>query len=153
MLNFKKGKYRVINYKKYKGDPTGVVYRSGWEHEVMKWCDSNPKVRRWWSEEIAIPYKSPKDGKFHRYFPDFWWEIVQDGQLKRYLIEVKPKNKLEPPKNKRSKRYLQESIEYAVNQAKFERAREWAADHGCEFIVFTERELKIRLTNKKSKRK
>ena len=117
MLNFKKGKYRVINYKKYKGDPTGVVYRSGWEHEVMKWCDSNPQVRRWWSEEIAIPYKSPKDGKFHRYFPDFWWEIVQDGQLKRYLIEVKPKNKLEPPKNKRSKRYLQESIEYAVNQA------------------------------------
>tara|TARA_Y100000766_G_C18689798_1_gene498895 strand:- start:265 stop:723 length:459 start_codon:yes stop_codon:yes gene_type:complete len=152
MLKYKKGKYRVINYRKYKGDPTGVVYRSGWEHEVMKWCDSNPKVRRWWSEEIAIPYKSPKDGKLHRYFPDFWWEIEQDGKIKRYLIEVKPKNKLEPPKNKRSKRYLQESIEYAVNQAKFERAREWAADHGCEFIVITERELKIRWTSKKPKR-
>ena len=152
MLNFKKGKYRVINYKKYKGDPTGVVYRSGWEHEVMKWCDSNPRVRRWWSEEIAIPYRSPRDGKLHRYFPDFWWEIEQDGKLKRYLIEVKPKRKLEPPKNKRSKRYLEESIEYAVNQAKFERAREWAADHGCEFIVITERELKIRWTGKKSKR-
>ena len=153
MLNFKKGKYRVINYRKYRGDPTVVVYRSGWEHEVMKWCDSNPRVRRWWSEEIAIPYRSPRDGKLHRYFPDFWWEIEQDGKLKRYLIEVKPKRKLEPPKNKRSKRYLEESIEYAVNQAKFERGREWAADHGCEFLVITERELKIRWTNKKSKRK
>ena len=66
MLNFKKGKYRVINYKKYKGDPTGVVYRSGWEHEVMKWCDSNPNVKRWWSEEVAIPYRKPTAGKVHR---------------------------------------------------------------------------------------
>ena len=78
---------------------------------------------------------------------------TDDGVLIRdWYLEVKPKNKLEPPKNKRSKRYLQESIEYAVNQAKFERGREWAADHGCEFIVITERELKIRWTGKKSKR-
>ena len=143
MLKYKKGKYRVINYRKYKGDPTGVVYRSGWEHEVMKWCDSNPKVKRWWSEEIAIPYKSPKDGKVHRYFPDFWWEIEQDGKIKRYLIEVKPKNKLEPPKNKRSKRYLQESIEYAVNQAKWNAASEYAKDNGIQFKVLTEHDLGI----------
>ena len=153
MLNFKKGKYRVINYKKYKGDPTGVVYRSGWEHEVMNWCDSNPNVKRWWSEEVAIPYRKPTDGKVHRYFPDFWWEIVQDGQLKRYLIEVKPKRKTEKPKNPRSKTYLKECQEYAINQAKFERAREWAEQHRCEFVVITERDLKIRWTNRKSKRK
>ena len=153
MLNFKKGKYRVINYKKYKGDPTGVVYRSGWEHEVMKWCDSNPNVKRWWSEEVAILYRKPTDGKVHRYFPDFWWEIVQDGQLKRYLIEVKPKRQTEKPKNPRSKTYLKECQEYAINQAKFERAREWAEQHRCEFVVITERDLKIRWTDKKSKRK
>ena len=147
-----KGKYQPTNPKKYKGNPSQVIYRSLWERKFMVYCDNNDNILEWGSETVIIPYVSPWDGKVHRYFPDFWWEIVQDGQLKRYLIEVKPKRQTEKPKNPRSKTYLKECQEYAINQAKFERAREWAEQHRCEFVVITERDLKIRWTNKKSKR-
>ena len=66
-----KGRYRPSNPRKYKGDPTNVIYRSSWELKFMKWCDLNESVMEWQSEEFAIPYKHPIDGRFHRYFPDF----------------------------------------------------------------------------------
>ena len=36
----------------------------------MVYCDKNDAVIQWQSEEINS-YKSPVDGKWHRYFPDF----------------------------------------------------------------------------------
>ena len=144
MLNFKKGKYRVINYKKYKGDPTGVVYRSGWEHEVMKWCDSNPNVKRWWSEEVAIPYRKPTDGKVHRYFPDFWIQIRNSQGIKEgILIEVKPKAQTNPPKKKSriTKRYLREVYTYGINEAKWKAATEYCKDRGWKFQILTEEHI------------
>ena len=78
-----KGKYRVRNYKKYKGDPTGVVYRSLWERKFMDWCDKTPRVLQWWSEEIAIPYYDPVQKKWRRYFPDFWVRVREaNGTIK-----------------------------------------------------------------------
>ena len=38
----------------------------------MVYCDNNPNILEWGSEEIIIPYKSPLDKKVHRYFPDFF---------------------------------------------------------------------------------
>ena len=71
-----KGKYKVINYKKYIGDPTTDIYRSLWERKVMIYFDKRKDVKRWSSEEIAIPYRNPFDGKVHRYFPDFYCERI-----------------------------------------------------------------------------
>ena len=67
-----KGKYRVLNIKKYKGDPTSVIYRSLWERKFMVYCDTKVSILKWSSEEIIVPYRSPIDRKMHRYFPDFW---------------------------------------------------------------------------------
>ena len=67
-----KGKFRPQNRDKYKGNASNIQYRSGWELNFMKYLDRQPEVVRWSSEEIIIPYKSPIDGKWHRYFPDFW---------------------------------------------------------------------------------
>ena len=67
-----KGKYRIKNIEKYKGDPTNVTYRSLWERKFMVYCDKNENILEWGSEEIAIPYRSPLDNKIHRYFPDFY---------------------------------------------------------------------------------
>ena len=53
-----KGRFKPKEYKKYKGDPTKVVYRSMWELRFMKYCDSNPSILEWSSEEIVIPYRS-----------------------------------------------------------------------------------------------
>ena len=36
-----KGIFKPINYKKYKGDPTKIVYRSSWELKVMSSLDSD----------------------------------------------------------------------------------------------------------------
>ena len=92
-----KGKYQPSYPKKYKGDPTNIIYRSLWERKFMVYCDLNENILEWGSEEIALPYRSPLDNRIHRYFPDFYIKVKEsNGSLKKYLIEVKaPKNKLE----------------------------------------------------------
>ena len=81
------GKFSPKNYKKYKGDPTNIIYRSSWELTFMKYCDSNPNVLEWGSEEIVIPYKSPLDNRYHRYFVDFYIKVKEKtGVVKKYLI-------------------------------------------------------------------
>ena len=58
--NYKQGLFSPRNPKKYMGDPTNIVYRSGWEKRVMDWADGNSNVLRWSSEEVVIPYKSDR---------------------------------------------------------------------------------------------
>ena len=65
-----KGRFRPKDPNKYKGDPTKIIYRSLWEFKVFKWMDSHPDVIRWQSEEVIDTYRSPIDGRVHRYFPD-----------------------------------------------------------------------------------
>ena len=140
------GKYRPVNHKKYKGDPRAVFYRSLWELKFMKWCDNHDHILEWGSEEIVVPYRSPLDGKVHRYFVDFYAKVRnKSGTAKKYLIEVKPKKQTVEPKipKRKTKRYLTEVTTYITNQAKWEAAREWCADHGLEFIILTEDHLNV----------
>jgi hypothetical protein len=148
-----KGKFKPNNPFKYSGDPTNIIYRSSWELKVMMFLDSHPNVLKWGSEEIAIPYESPIDGRIHRYFPDFFVEqINKDGRKEKLLIEVKPKhqtvapnlgNKL-TPKGMISKKYLNEVMTYGVNQAKWKAAIELCKDRGWKFQIITEDHLGIK---------
>ena len=66
------------------------------------------------------PYVSPVDRRVHRYFPDFIIKVKEStGQIKTYVIEVKPKRQtMEPKKKSRvTKSYIYECKTYAVNQA------------------------------------
>ena len=142
-----KGKYQPINPKKYKGNFQNIVYRSLWERTFMKYCDTNENILEWFSEEIAVPYRSPIDNKIHRYFPDFYIKVKEsNGQIKKYIIEIKPKKQtLEPiPQKRKTKGYIYEVYEYAKNQAKWKAAEEWCADRGYEFKVLTEDDLGIK---------
>ncbi len=142
-----KGKYKVRAPYKYKGNPTKVVYRSSWELKFMNYCDTNTNILEWGSEEMYVWYKSPVDNKPHRYFPDFYIKAREsNGQVKKYIIEVKPQRQTKPPaKPKRQTRgYLREAYEYAKNQAKWKAANEWCLDRGFEFKVLTEKELGIK---------
>ena len=142
-----KGKYYPSYPKKYKGDPTNIIYRSLWERKFMVYCDKNEIILEWGSEEIALPYRSPVDNKVHRYFPDFYIKVQENtGKIKRYLIEVKPlKQTTKPKKPKRqTKSYLREVYEYAKNQAKWKAATEFCDDRMWEFKVMTEKELGIK---------
>jgi hypothetical protein len=142
-----KGKYSPINPRKYKGDPNNVIYRSLWERKFMKYCDTTVNILEWGSEEIIVGYISPLDNRPHRYFPDFYIKVKESmGQIKTYLIEIKPKKQtVEPEKKKRvTKGYLYEVMEYAKNQAKWSAAREFCKDNGWEFKILTETELGIK---------
>ena len=142
-----KGKYQPSYPKKYKGDPTNIVYRSLWERKFMVYCDNNPNVLEWQSEEFCIPYRSPIDNKVHRYFPDFFIKYKDvSGKTRSSLIEIKPMRQcVPPPKPKRqTKKYLNEAFEYAKNQAKWKAAEDYCADRMWEFKVMTEKELGIK---------
>jgi len=94
-----KGLFKPRNVKKYKGDPTKIIYRSSWECRFMMYLDANPSVIEWASEEFSIPYVSPVDGKIHRYFPDFWMKVrdATTSQIKTIVVEIKPKVQTQPP--------------------------------------------------------
>jgi len=137
---FHKRKYIPIFPEKYTGDPSNIIMRSSWETRFAAWCDKNPSVLKWSSEETIIPYKCPTDNRIHRYFVDFKITVTTG---KTYLVEVKPKIQTQPPiyPGKRTQRYLQESLSFMKNQAKWEAASEFAKDRGWEFKIITEHEL------------
>ena len=141
-----KGKYYPSFPRKYKGDPTNIIYRSLWERKFMVYCDKNQNILECASEEIAIPYRSPIDNRVHRYFPDFYMKVKEtNGRIKNYVIEVKPAKQTKPPKKpkRQTKGYIREAYEYARNQAKWKMAKEFCADRQWEFKVVTEKELGI----------
>ena len=86
------GKYRPRYPKKYRGDPTNIVYRSLWEKKFMNYCDITASVNEWQSEEFFIPYRSPLDNRMHRYFPDFLIKYQDNNGRRRIMVvEIKPK--------------------------------------------------------------
>ena len=110
----------------------------------MKYLDENTNVIEWQSEEIAIPYISPLDNRYHRYFPDFLIRIREaDGNIKTIMLEVKPLAQTREPKvkKKKTKQYITEVTTWAVNVAKWKSAREYCEDRKWEFRFITEREL------------
>jgi hypothetical protein len=112
----------------------------------MNWLDKNPDIMQWGSEELTVPYKSPVDGRFHRYFPDFIVKVkTREGKTKTMIIEVKPDRETKEPKPRKrlTKQYLQEVATYGVNQAKWKAAEEYCLDRGWEFKVITEKHLGI----------
>jgi hypothetical protein len=142
-----KGKFKPSNPEKYRGNVCNIIYRSLWERKFMIYCDTNEKIIEWQSEEKAIPYRSPLDGKIHRYYPDFLIKVKEsDGTIKKYMIEIKPSKQTVPPvkPQRQTKRYISEVYEYAKNQSKWEAAREWCADRGYEFKIITEHELNLK---------
>ena len=142
-----KGKYYPSFPRKYKGDPTNIIFRSLWERKFMVYCDKNANVLEWNSEEIAIPYRSPLDNRVHRYFPDFYMKVREsNGIIKNYIVEVKPLKQTTPPKKpkKQTRGYIREAYEYARNQAKWKVAKEFCKDRRWEFKVITEKELCIK---------
>jgi hypothetical protein len=142
-----KGKFRPKFPEKYKGDPTNIIYRSLWERNCMIYFDQNPNVLNWSSEEIIIPYKSPIDGKWHRYFPDFVIKVRNKyNQTETYVIEVKPYKETKEPEIKKriTKQYLYEVQTWGINSAKWNAAKEFCDDRKWKFKIITERELKIK---------
>ena len=141
-----KGRYFPTNPKKYRGNPNQIIYRSLWERKVMVYCDKNDAIIEWGSEEVIVPYLSPMDGKIHRYFPDFYVKVkTKQGTTKKWVVEVKPKIQTRPPRTpkRKTKKYINEVRNWAINDAKWKNAIEFCKDRNMEFIILTEDELKV----------
>jgi len=127
-----------------------IVYRSSWERQFMVWLDVTPSVKRWASEPFPIPYIKPTDFREHKYYIDFYFEAVgKDGNIVKYMIEIKPKHETEPPKQPKKKteksmmNYQKRIETYQINQAKWESARAFAKANKLQFMIITEEELGI----------
>lgn len=136
-----KGRYTIKNPDKYAGDAKKVIYRSLWERNAFRWCENNPKVKLWNSEEVVVPYVSSVDKKLHRYYVDL---LIQMDNKKTYLIEIKPKKETQPPKprSRKTKKFINEQLTYIKNNDKWEAADQFAKHKGWKFQVWTEETLK-----------
>ena len=134
-----KGRFIPKNPQKYVGRAVqNIFYRSSWEVAFMKWLDANPAVLRWASEELAIPYIHPKDGRIHQYYPDIIM-ILKDAsnQIRKKIIEIKPYKETVPTPGM-SPRDAEALI---VNRAKWEAATAYAQKNDATFEVLTEKEM------------
>jgi hypothetical protein len=144
---FVQGYYNPLNPDKYIG-PTPIIYRSSWERKFCIMCDNKESVLKWSSEPVTIKYKWSKDGKEHKYYPDFYMKTAgeNDEGPVEWLVEIKPEAQIKkplPPKTKSKKalnsyKFLAEA--YIKNRDKY--ANAWCENRGWRFIVLTEKTLK-----------
>lgn len=121
-----RGRYKPKNKSKYLGNANKITYRSMWERRFMLYCDRSPQISFWSSEEIHIPYLSPKDDRYHNYYPDFYIEYTdKEGEFRQAVIEIKP--------------HYQRS--YKVNKAKWAACEAYCTERHFDFHILTEKEL------------
>jgi|LakMenE01Jun11ns_1017448.scaffolds.fasta_scaffold9638453_2 hypothetical protein len=129
------GRFIPRNPQKYFGNAAQIFFRSSWELTVMKFFDSSISVTRWNSEEVAIPYISPKDGRVHRYYPDFMFEMINTNQeVERWIVEVKPLKEASAEHAKSA----YDRVALMVNEAKWIAAERFCQVNGMKFKVITE---------------
>ena len=122
--------------------------RSSYENRMFTWLDNNKNVLSWGSEVIQCQYINMNDKKIHRYWVDIYMEMKNsDGIVRKYIIEIKPKKKLTPPKLPKNKtrkamgNYEYAMAEYNQNQSKWDSAKLWGQKHGMIFDIVTEEQL------------
>ncbi len=138
------GIFNPKNPQKYKGS-IPIIFRSRLELLSMRYLDNNTNILTWGSESVVVPYMSPKDGKIHRYFVDLVASLKdKTGKIQKLLIEVKPEKQTRPPtitNKKKQSTMLYEKVTWAVNQAKWDAARQWCKKNGYTFLILNEKHL------------
>ncbi len=146
---YTQGLYNPINPDKYIGNPLDIKFRSSWEYAFCRYLDTNEKIIRWACEQPIIMYHDTK-GQSHRYYPDFYYHIMRNGDpldYKKIIVEIKPASELIPPirpLNETGKAL--ENYEYAVrthikNKLKWSASVAFAEKMGMEFVIITEDRL------------
>jgi hypothetical protein len=111
----------------------------------MDYLDRHPEVIQWASEEVIVPYRSPIDGRVHRYFPDIIYTSLRNGIRETVMVEIKPHAQTIPPilaeGKKIDRSYKKKVITYGINSAKWKAAKAYCADRGWKFRTMTERDL------------
>ncbi len=144
------GQYIPVNFDKYVGDVSDIIYRSKWEYAVCWWCDHNESIIKWSSEPEfhKIPYDIIENGNIIRsiYIPDFWLKIKKtDGSEEEQVLEIKPyKQTLFPEEPKKYTEKSSQGYEYRLkmyqrNLVKWDTAKKYFEKKGILFYVLTEK--------------
>jgi hypothetical protein len=138
MSRFAQGKFVPTQPAKYIGNKV-PTYRSSWEWQFMKFCDTHPSIQRWACEAVKIPYRNPLTGRNSIYIPDFFIQYVDKNNATNVdLVEIKPQNQavLESVGKNKTRQ-----AQFVQNQAKWAAASNWCKQQGIRFRVVTENEL------------
>lgn len=143
---FIQGVFVPKNENKYVGKKP-IIYRSSYELKFFRFCDDNPNVSRWASESIKIPYFHPFEKTTRLYHVDLNMVIKEGEVYKKYLVEIKPEKQTRKPnfENRKCRKatILYEQMTYITNCFKWEAAKNFAKKNDMEFIILTEKNLKI----------
>lgn len=127
-----------------------IRYLSLWERQTFKYLENNPNVKFIGSETIVVKYKDPlEENKFRKYFIDLEIHFVNGEKI---LVEIKPKSQVKNPlekknipknlKTKKGMNFLKEVEVFAINNAKWESARNFAKNSNYKnFLIWGEDEL------------
>lgn len=143
--NYSQGTYIVKNKTKYVGTKE-PRFLSSYEEQFFSWADRSPAVVQWGAEVVVVDYYNPVKGRKARYIVDIYIKYVnKNGETKEELIEIKPLSQCSAPRKGRGKKaentYIQESLTWAVNQAKWEAASKYAEARKWTFRIVTEQSL------------
>lgn len=148
MSKYVQGFFKPKNPQKYIGDISQIVFRSSFEYKAFQWCDETTNILEWASEAIPIRYFDPTSMKHRRYFPDLYIKVKEkDGNIKKYIIEIKPERQLSPPRQsakKKTKTFINESITWERNCSKWQAAERFCEINGMEFMKITEYDLGLK---------
>ena len=141
---FHQGFYNPRNPQKYIG--TGqIIYRSSIEAKFMRFCDDNPNVIKWGSENVIVEYYDTILQKKRKYYVDNFVVIKEGNVLKKYLIEIKPLSQTKKPidtKKRKKAHLLYEQCAFETNMCKWKTANEYAKNIGAEFLLLAYSEKK-----------
>ena len=160
------GYYTVQHPEKYIGTLSLVIFRSSLELAFLRWCDFSPSIVKFSSEPIKIPYydkvskleeckkyglnpNDPKNWVIKNYNVDFWILMKKGDIEEKWLVEVKPSEKLKKPiplsenaSLKEQKRFNIVAREYLINEAKFAAIKAFVEKNNAKFFIFTEKTLR-----------
>jgi hypothetical protein len=151
MVPHKHDIYIPENKEKYSGKHLPQI-RSNWEKRACIMFDRDPRIRKWASEAVVVPYFDPTTNKDRKYYIDFL--VISNEDLKIgsaiirkdiiTLIEVKPYRETKPPKMSKKKKkstILYEAITYKKNVAKWEAAIAYCKLKNFNFQIITEKDV------------
>jgi hypothetical protein len=149
---FVQGYFPLIECKKYQGIGP-IIYRSSWERKFCIYCERNPEILSWTSENLCIEYFNVNDNQYHNYFPDFLVKL-KSGDI--IIVEVKPKAQLQKPSlpkintKKSIDSYKWSYQTWITNMCKKKAAEEYASVRGWKYMIVTEDFFKTKSINESS---
>jgi len=140
-----KNKEKWINCQKN----MSIRFLSSWEHKFLTWADNNSSVLLVGSECLPIPYPHPFKKKMTIYLPDIYMKVQeQNGEIKQYVIEIKPsKETIKPTQvngnRKKRSTIIYEQATYTINICKWTAAQKYCEKNGIIFKLVTEKDIRI----------